>query len=45
MNVLSLCALGYYAVTKGMDFLLCVALGISMTANILSLICEVKHEK
>ena len=45
MNLLTLCVLGYYAVTKGFDLVIGSALALSVTANTLYGVCEIRQGK
>lgn len=42
-NLLTLFLLGYYAVTKGLDEVIGIALIVSVISNVLNMICEVRH--
>ena len=42
-NVLTLFLLGYYAVTKGVDIVIGLALAVSVASNVLNSMCEVKY--
>lgn len=45
MNLLTLCVLGYYAVIKGLDLMIGIALVLSVTANTLYSVCEIRQGK
>lgn len=45
MNLLTLCVLGYYAVTKGLHLMIGIALALSVTANTLYSVCEIRQEQ
>lgn len=42
-NLLTLFLLGYYAVIKGLDAVIGVAIIVSLLSNALNIICEVRH--
>lgn len=44
-NVLTLFILGYYAIKKGLDGMIAIALITSILSNILNIVCEVKSGK
>ncbi len=45
MNLLTLCVLGYYAVTKGLDLMIGIALVLSVITNTLYSVCEMRQGK
>lgn len=44
-NVLSFFILGYYAVTKGLDYIIGLALLLSIVSNTINIVYEVKYGK
>lgn len=42
-NLLTLFVLGYYAIVKGMDWIIGLALLISIASNTLNIMCEVRY--
>ena len=42
-NLLTLFLLGYYAVSKGIDLVIGLALIVSIISNTLNIICEVRY--
>lgn len=45
MNLLTLCVLGYYAVTKGLHLMIGIALALSVITNTLYSVCEIRQGK
>ena len=45
MNLLTLCVLGYYAVTKGLDLMIGIAQVLSVITNTLYSVCEMRQGK